>query len=142
MENERYKPLFDKWFYWIFIPIFLLLLVATVLAAFEPVALFTMIPVDLFTLYFFVSPFFAYVELREKTLFIKYGFFLKREIPYESIRELKKDRRFYSESMLAIKNSMDHVNIKYNRFDVTSVSVVGNDGFVEKLTARISENRT
>jgi hypothetical protein len=101
-----------------------------------------MIPVDLFTLYFFASPFFAYVELREKTLFIKYGFFSKREIPYESIRELKKDRRFYSESMLAIKNSMDHVNIKYNRFDVTSVSVVGNDGFVEKLTARISENRT
>ena len=43
--------------------------------------------------------------------------------------------------MMALKNAIEHVNIKYNTFDVTTVSVADNDGFIEELDRRISENK-
>ena len=137
MENKKYKPLFDKMILWIYLPTVLMLTGATILGAIAPWGLIIMIGVDIFTLYFLVTPFFGYVELRESTLYIKYGFFLKREIPYNKIRGTVKDRKFYSESMLSLKNALTHVNIKYNVYDVTTVSVVDNDGFIEELERRI-----
>ena len=91
----RYKPLLDKLFFIILIPTVILLVTGTVFAAFDTFALFIMIPVDLFALYFLVSPLFGYVELRENTLFIKFGFFMKREIAYEKIRGTVKERKFF-----------------------------------------------
>jgi hypothetical protein len=38
--------------------------------------------------------------------------------------------------MLSLKNALEHVNIKYNNFDIVSVSVVDNDGFIEELNTR------
>ena len=90
-----------------------------------------------FVLYFFVSPLFGYVELRENSMLIKYGFILKKEIPYSKIRSVTKARKFYSDSMMSLKNSFDHVNIKYNTFDVTCVSVVDNDSFINELSKRL-----
>ena len=136
MENKRYKPLVDKLFYIIMIPTVVFLAAVTVISAFEPLSLLITIPTDVFTLYFLVSPLFGYVELREESLFIKYGFILKREIPYAKIRGTVKERSFIAESMLSLKNSFDHVRIKYNTFDVTIVSVVGNDEFVSELENR------
>ena len=88
MEYIKFKPMYDKFFFWIWIPTFLLMSVCTALAAMAPVALVIMILCDLFCIYFFVSPLFGYVELRRDTMFIKFGFFLTREIPYSQIHKL------------------------------------------------------
>ena len=139
MENKRFKAQTDRLFWLIFIPTSLLTLGVTVVSAvFLPVTLFYTVPIDVFVGYFLVSSLFGYAELREHSLFIKYGFVLKKEIPYGKIRSLEKARKFYSESMMSLKNSFEHVNIKYNRFDVTTVSVVDNDLFIRELNDRIS----
>lgn len=141
MENKRFKPKTDKLFWIIFTPISLLMIGLTVVSSvFSPMALFCIVPVDVFVGYFLVSPLFGYAELREHSLFIKYGFILKKEIPYGKIRSLEKARKFYSESMMSLKSSFEHVNIKYNRFDVTTVSVVDNDLFIREVNDRISES--
>lgn len=136
MEVKRYKPKLDKLFFIIFIPTALLMLGFTVLACFEPSALWVMIPTDLFTFYFLLSPLFGYVELGESTVLIRYGLILKREIPYAKIRDVVKERSFIAEAMLSLKNSFDHVKIKYNTFDVTIVSVVENDELILDLQNR------
>lgn len=137
MNGKRYRPLIDWTFWMILIPTMLLLIAATVFAALEPTALFIILPVDLFSLYFLVSPLFGYVELREDTLFIRYGLMLKKEIPYAKIRKVERDKKFYSESMTALKLSLDHVNVKYNSFDVTTVSVRDNESFMNDLNGLI-----
>ena len=135
--NKKYKPLVDKLFYFIWIPTVALLIVTTFIAASHPLALIIMIPTDLFTFYFLVSSLVGYVELREESLFIKFGFIIKRDIPYSKIREISKERKFHSETMLSLKNAMEHVNIKYNKFDVVCVSVEDNDEFIENLRLRL-----
>ena len=139
MRNEqKFKPLFDKTYRGIWISLCIFMALFTVLAAFEPTALFVMIPTDLFVLYFLVSPLFGYVELREESVFIRFGWILKREIPYQKIRGITKERKFYSDSMLALKNAMEHINIKYNTFDMISVSIVESEAFVQALEERIA----
>jgi hypothetical protein len=137
MQKKRYKPLFDRVYLAIWIPLMLFMLVMTAFSFSEPVALWIMIPTDLFVLYFFVSPLFGFVELKDSSVFIKFGFFMTREIPYAKIRGLKKERKFYSESMTSLKNALEHVNIKYNNFDVVTVSVKDNDDFLRELLERI-----
>ena len=133
MFNRRFKPLVDKMYWMISIPTGVLMLTITVLSAFAPLSLLVTVPTDLFVLYFLISPLFGYVELREETVFIKFGFILKREIPYSKIRGTEKAKKFYSDSMLSLKNSLEHVNIKFNTFDIFSVSVVGNDELIEAI---------
>lgn len=139
MENKRYKPLIDKIFWIIWVPTLLLVAVATVITSIDTVAFLIMLAIDMFTLYFLISPLFGYVELREETVFVKLGFFMKKEIPYNKIRDAVKERKLYADSMSALKNSLDHVNIKYNKFDVLSVSVVGNDDLVKRLKVRMEK---
>ena len=136
MENKIFKPSFDKLTFWIYVPTAVFMVAMTVLSAFAPVMLLIMIPADLLIGYFFITPFFGYVELREKSLFIKFGFFMKKEIFYDKIRRVEKDRRFYSESMMSLKNALDHVNIRFNTYDVVTVSVVNMDEFIEELNTR------
>jgi len=136
MEIKTFKPSFDKLTLWIYIPTVVLMVAVTVLCAFVPTMLFVIVPADLLIGYFFITPFFGYVELREKALFIKFGFFMKKEIPYDKIRKVEKDRRWYSESMMSLKNALDHVNIRYNIYDVVTVSVVDMDSFIEELNKR------
>lgn len=140
MQNKRYKPLIDRMLYIVWVPTTVLLLIPTALSVTNVTALFIMLAVDAFTYYFLVSSLIGYVELREKTVFIRFGFFLKREIPYERIRGVDKARKFYSESMLSLKNSFDHLNIRYNRFDIVCVSVVGNDELMAELEKRRSQS--
>ena len=137
MENKRYKPLIGKTFWIIWVPTLTLLLCATALSAVSLGAILIMAATDAFVLYFLFSSIFAYAELREHTLYIKFGFIIKREIPYNKIRAIIKERRFYSESMLSIKNSAEHVTVKYNKFDTACVSVVNNDEFIAELRARM-----
>ena len=137
METKRYKPLVDKLFWIISVPTILLVIGAIIISIYHAIALIIMSAVAAFVLYFFVSPLFGYVELRENSMFIKYGFILKKEIPYSKIRSVTKARKFYSDSMMSLKNSFDHVNIKYNTFDVTCVSVVDNDSFINELSKRL-----
>ncbi len=141
MEAKRYRPLVDKLFYIIAIPTLALLVGASVLACFEPSSLFIMIPIDLSCVYFLISPLFGFVELRSDTVFIKFGFFMKKEIPYSKIRKIDKARRIYADSMLSLKNSMVHINIRYNAFDLVSVSVRDNDAFVSELEERIARQK-
>ena len=138
MENKIYKPKVDRIFYIIWIPTVLLLIAGTVITCFDIIPLLLMLSVDIFTLYFLVSSLVGYVELRPDSMFVKYGFIIKREIPYTNIREIKKERKLYSESMMSLKNAIEHVNIKYNSFDVTTVSVTDNDAFIIELKSRIN----
>lgn len=134
---KRFRPKLDKLF-WIISSILLAIVIGiTVTAIFMPITLWVIIPTDLFILYFVLSPLFGYVELREETVFIKFGFFLSREIPYTKIRGTESVRKFYSDSMLSLKNSLDHVNIKYNAFDMVSVSVKDNGELIRELAARL-----
>ena len=137
MEKRKLKPLLDRLYWSIVIATSALMIPLTVVSFCHPIALIITVSVDLFVLYFLVSPLFGYVELRQESVFIKFGFILKREIPYEKIRGLKKDRKFYSDSMLSLKNAFEHVNIKYNTFDVITVSVINNDEFIKEIEAKI-----
>ena len=128
----------DKSFWFIWVPTVALLAVGTVIALSAPIALCIMVATDLFTLYFLVSPLFGYVELREETVYIKFGLLTDREIPYGKIRDVSHERKIYADSMIALKNSLEHVNIRYNRFDIASVSVVTNDELISELQKRIN----
>ena len=137
-DAKRFKPAIDKLFWWILITASVIMLALTLLTAFDaPFMLFITVPTDLFVAYFIVSPLFGYAELREKTLFIKFGFLLKREIPYAKIRGTSTERKIYADSMLSLKNALDHVNVKYNKFDVVSMSLKNSENFVAELSERI-----
>ena len=136
MENVRFKPQIDRLFWFIWIPTVILLAVGTVIAYTSAVALLIMLATDIFTLYFLISPLFGYVELREQTVYIKFGFFISREIEYSSIRTVNIERKWYSESMLSLKCAYEHVNIKYNSFDVVTVSVESNADLAAELDRR------
>ena len=138
MNEQKFKPSFDKTYLCIWVPLCILMFLFTMLAFFAPTSLFVMIPTDLFVLYFLISPLFGYVELREKTVFIRFGLILKREIPYKAIRRITRERKLYSDSMLALKNALEHINIQYNTFDVVSVSVTEHDALVQALERKIS----
>ncbi len=138
MNIKMYKPKTDRLFWSIFIPTNLLCISILIIPSImEPQVLFITLPIFLFVNYFFASSLFGYAELRENELFIKYGFFLKKSIPYDKIRSVEKQRRFYSYSLLSLKNVYDHVDIKYNFYDVTTVSVKNEDAFVIELEERI-----
>jgi uncharacterized membrane protein YdbT with pleckstrin-like domain len=110
--------------------------VVTGLSLFDIGAFLIMLAIDLFTFWFLFSPMFGYVELRENTLYIKYGLILKKEIPYQKIRDVYKERKLISEAMMSLKSAVEHVSIKYNTFDVTVVSVVGNDNLIKDIKLR------
>ena len=134
----RFKPKFDKLFLFIWIPCAVLILGLLILTAIDgSVGGWTILAFTaLFVAYFLISPCFGYVELRETAVFIKFGFFLKKEIPYEKIRATEKKHTAIADSMLSLKNALDHVNIKYGSFDVTSVSVLDEDTMISELHAR------
>ena len=138
MENKRFRPMIDKSFWCVWVPTVALLAVGTVIALSAPIALCIMVATDLLTLYFLVSPMFGYVELREETVYIKFGLLTDKEIPYEKICDVSKARKIYADSMVSLKNSLEHMNIKYNRFDVVSVSVITNNELISELEKRIS----
>ena len=135
---KRYKPRFDRLFYGIAI-----FTAAVVLGALIPsfygsgvwgiaVAAGTLLLCG----YFLVSPCFGYAELREGMLFVKFGFFLSREIPYEKIYAIEKKHTMIADSILSLKNAMDHLNVKYNRFELVSLSLRDEEDFIESLCER------
>ena len=136
MENVRFKPQIDRLFWFIWIPTVILLAVGTAIACTSAVALLIMLATDIFTLYFLISPLFGYVELREQTVYIKFGFFTSREIEYSRIRAIDIERKWYSESMLSLKCAYKHVNVRYNSFDVVTISVRDNAALVAELDRR------
>lgn len=139
MNVKRYKPAIDKMFYIIWIPTIILMMAATILCFVEIIVFIIMIFVDIFTFYFLITSLFGYVELREETIYVKFGFIVKRDIPYNKIREVIKERKVMSTSFLSLKNSLEHIKIKYNKFDEVVVSVVENDELINELEKRISK---
>lgn len=139
MQTRKFKPLIDRLYTIILLSTIALLAVVTTIVCIypAPVAIFIITTTDLICIYFFITSLFGYVELRENSLFIKYGLILKKEIPYDKIRGTVKERKLYSDSLLSLKNAIEHINIKYNTFDITTVSVVDNDTFIKELEARI-----
>ena len=67
----------------------------TVISFIELPALIIVLCTDIFILYFMISSLVAYVELKENSLYIKFGFILKREIPYNTILEINKEKKGY-----------------------------------------------
>lgn len=138
MENRRFKPLIDKTYYMIWIPTMIVLVLCTAAACFSLGSILVMAFTDLFAIYFLITSLFGYVELREEVVFVKLGLIMSREIPYGKIREITRDKKIYSDSTVSLKCALEHVNIKYNKFDVLTVSVVGNDELVRELEARMT----
>lgn len=138
--TKRYRPLVDKLFWITTIIAVSLLLGVTIAVCLYPdgLAVAIVLAVDLLTLYIILSPLFGYVELGEKSLFIKFGLVLKREIPYDKIHGLKKERRTYSESIISLKNAMEHIDIKYGSYQVVTVSVADNDELMEEIKRRMA----
>ena len=137
MEKMRFKPKFDRLYWLITIPTSLFILAAIVMCAIVGEGLIIMIPVSALTFYFLFIPFFTYAELTDEGLYIKYGAFIKRTIPYKSIRKIEKGRGIIGEAMLSMKNALDHVTVRYNRFDMTVLSLKSEDIFVKELWERV-----
>lgn len=135
-----YKPLVDTSYWCIFGVCLSAVAVLIAVSVPEPLTFIITAPTALFVIYFLISPLFGYVELREDTLFIKYGFVMKREIPYAKIRGVARGHGIYSESMLSLKTALDHINIKYNSFDITCVSVVNLDDLALEITERAAHS--
>lgn len=138
MEKKRYKPAIDKLFYAIWIPTSILMITVTVISFYELGAFILMLAVDVFTFYFMISSLVGYVELRMNSVFVKFGFIIKREIPYDKIRKIAKERKIMSNTYLSLKNSLDHVSIKYNKYDEIVVSVINNDDLIKELNNHIT----
>ncbi len=138
MKPERYKPKLDKLF-WILMSVTNIIIVIPIVvtAVLHPATLYLLVPIFAFVNYFFISPLFGYVDLGESEMLIKYGFFLKRTIPYDRIRALVLENKWYSHSIMSLKNAFEHVEIKYNRFDFTCVSVTDNAGFIVAVKERM-----
>lgn len=139
MENKKYRSSFDKIFYIPWLIVFIVLVPITIISFEELIPGLIMLGTDIFTFYFLFSSLVAYVEFKDEVLFIKFGFFLKKEIPYSNIRDVVKERKFYSVSMMAIKNSLNHLNIKYNKFDIVTVSLKDEEEFIYELKRRIKK---
>ena len=137
--DKRFKPKIGKMFYVIWVPTVVFLIAITAVSLVAPLAFVILLFTDALTLYFLLTSLFGYVELREETVFVKFGFIARAEIPYSAIRGVTKERKLYADSIMSLKNSLDHVNIKYNRFDVVSVSVTDNDELISEIEARIKK---
>ena len=143
METKRYKPRFDKTYIIIYVATNLFLIAALLIPMLIDPHVGVMIlfaATLLFVNYFIVSPMLGYVELRDESLYIRFGFVLKREIPYSKIRGIDRHRKFYSDSLLSLKNALGHVNVKYNSFDMVSLSVKDEDDFITELCRRAGAN--
>lgn len=143
METKRYKPRFDKTYIIIYVATNLFLIAALLIPMLiDPyVGVMILFAVTLlFVNYFIVSPMFGYVELRDESLYIRFGFILKREIPYSKIRGIDRHCKFYADSMISLKNALGHVNVKYNSFDMVSLSVKDGDDFISELCRRAGAN--
>jgi hypothetical protein len=137
MEKKRYRPLIDRLFVIIASVTLVITLTPTVVCGIlAPSTIYITLPILLFTLYFLISPLFGYVELGERSVYIRYGFIMTKEIEYDSIRCIEHERRVISPSVMSVKNALEHVNIKYNKFDVTTVSVNTNRELIAELNAR------
>lgn len=136
--NKKYKPAIDKLFYIVWIPISIIMIVSTVLSFFNIGSLILMLGIDIFIFYFLFSSISGYVEIREDYLYIKFGFILKKQIPYKVIREVIKERKIYSTSFLSLKNALEHIVIKYNKYDDVTVSIKNNDDLIKEIKKRIN----
>lgn len=135
---KKYKPAIDKYFWIIWIFATIILAPCTILSFSNMTVLIIMILCDVFVYYFMVSSLFGYVELRKNSIYVKFGFILRREILYKKIRNINKERKIISYSFMSLKNAIEHVNIEYNKFDMITVSVVNNDDLIRELKMKIS----
>lgn len=137
--NKIFKPKIGKMFYVIWVPTLIFLIVMTAVSLVAPLAFVILLFTDALTLYFLLTSLFGYVELGEEAMLVKFGFIAKAEIPYSAIREVTKERKLYADSIMSLKNSLEHVNVKYNRFDVVSVSVTDNDELISEIEKRMTK---
>ena len=143
MDKKRFMPHIDWINRVIFIIAIVLMLGLTVeICLFpEPLAICLVIPLELIMLYILISPFFGYVELRENTVFIKFGLILKKEIPFSVIRGAERVVKTSSDSIISLKTAFEHINIKYNRYDVVSVSIKDGDEFIAEIEKIIMDKQ-
>ena len=138
----KFRPRVDKYYLCIAIPteIFLIVMTVMTLVHFTLFGLVVMLLALALSSFFMLSPILlGYAELRENELFVDFGVFVKRSIPYSDIRAIEKKRRFYSESMLSLKCAIDHVDVKYNKFDMISLSLKDEERFVEELNKKTAK---
>jgi len=134
---KRYNVAIDKLFFIIWIPVSVIMISLTILSFTEVLAFILLILLDLFVFYFLFSSLCGYVEIYDNYLYIKFGFIIKRKIEYKDIRDVIKERKVYSTSYLSLKNALEHIVIKYNKYDDVTISVKENDDLINELKKRI-----
>jgi len=134
---KRYNVAIDKLFFIIWIPVSVIMISLTILSFTEVLAFILLILLDLFVFYFLFSSLSGYVEIYDNYLYIKFGFIIKRKIEYKDIRDVIKERKVYSTSYLSLKNALEHIVIKYNKYDDVTISVKENDDLINELKKRI-----
>ena len=137
MPKQRFRPKFDR-LYWIsFTVCAVYIVVMTAVSVGSVSMLCFMSAINAILVWVLAAPWFGYVELGEDAVLVKFGFFLKRVVPYADIRKMQKVCHWYSESILALKNAMEHVDIRYGACDVVSVSVTDNDALIAAIERRL-----
>ena len=138
MENKRYKPIKRTMYYLIRVPLLVAMAVATAISSTEPIALLIMLPTDALVVYFLLSELMAYAELQDEGVFIRFGFFAKQFIPYDSVYGCEKVEKWYADSTntFAIKTAVEHINLKYDKWRTLSLSIEDADGFMMALETK------
>lgn len=138
----RFKPYFDKTFKVVlFLSSALCLMLFVALSFVDFFAMLVCLACALLTAYFIISPLFGYAELRDKTLYVKFGIIMEKEIEYSRITRIKRGRGFYSDSFVSLKNSMEHITVWCGIGESVTLSVVDNDRFATELEERIAASR-
>ena len=135
---KRYNVAIDKLFFIIWIPLLIFMIISTVLSFNHLGSFILLLSVDIFVFYFMFSSLSGYVKLYDDYMYIKFGFIIKRKIEYKDIRQVIKERKVYSTSYLSLKNAVEHIVIKYNKYDDVTVSVKENDDLINELKKRIN----
>ncbi len=137
----KFKPKIDAYFIVPFCIATIILLIPTILGfVFNNIAqgIFT-ICILLFVDYLLLSPLFGFVQFEEKNLYIKYGLIIKKRIPYDKISTIKIEKKLYSECLLSLKTSVEHMHITYNLYDTTCISLKETDAFLEEVARRMEK---
>lgn len=128
----KFKPLVDKYFYTPIILVLILfiapIMVGIVCKQIDQIIITSLLFIVIGVL--LISPLFGYVKIEDDHIFIKYGLFFKRKIFYTNITEITKERKFYATSLISHKTALDHVFIKYNKYDDTCISIKNMDVFI------------
>lgn len=137
----KYRVNIDKYYYITIVVVSLILLIPLILSivAKRVWVILVVAFLIIFVEYLLFSCFIGYAKLEEDHLVIRYGFIIKRRLPYEIIRGVEKKSSYFSESLISLKTTKNCVVVLFNTYDNTTISIKDEDDFIEKLLEKLKE---